>query len=534
MYIAIYSRKSKFTGRGESIENQISLCIQYAKSHFDTTDENIIVYEDEGYSGSSIERPMFKKMMEDANANKFQIIICYRLDRISRNINDFSQMIEMFSKLKISFVSIREQFDTTTPMGRAMMYIASVFSQLERETIAERIRDNMLELAKTGRWLGGITPLGFESIENSKITENTKSKKSFALHEIEIEIKMVKAIYEKFLSLKSLTKLETFLLISNAKTKNNKNFSRFGLKGILSNPVYATADENLYLYFEKNGYDVFSDKEDFKGLNGIMAYNKTDQIKKKANKLRNPSEWIIAIGNHKGVISSEDWVHAQNILQKNNSKSYRKIKSSKSILSGILRCGHCGSYMRPKAINRQIENNQVFYYLCELKEKSKGNNCKMKNINGNDIDELVTKKIIELVKTHCITNKNFMVCKKKSLQDSFVQEDTISLTEQKIKSNERHIKNLVHTLSDLTDNDSAKEFILKQISELSEDNNKLEKELVKTTPSLNDNDIKFLTQSLSSFSCILKNINIIKRQNFIKQIIKKIYINEETCVIELF
>ena len=96
-------------------------------------------------------------MMDAAKKRQFKAIIVYRLDRISRNVSDFSGLIEELARLDISFISIKEQFDTSTPMGRAMMYIASVFSQLERETIAERIRDNMHELAKTGRWLGGTT-----------------------------------------------------------------------------------------------------------------------------------------------------------------------------------------------------------------------------------------------------------------------------------------------------------------------------------------------------------------------------------------
>ena len=152
--IAVYSRKSKFTGKGESIGNQIELCRAYIREHYgETAAENIIVYEDEGFSGGNLNRPGFRKMMNAAGKHKFRAIIVYRLDRISRNISDFAGLIEELSRLDIAFVSIKEQFDTGTPMGRAMMYIASVFSQLERETIAERIRDNMHELAKTGRWL---------------------------------------------------------------------------------------------------------------------------------------------------------------------------------------------------------------------------------------------------------------------------------------------------------------------------------------------------------------------------------------------
>ena len=155
--IAVYSRKSKLTGKGESIGNQVELSREYIRTHYgDAYAESMVVYEDEGFSGGNLNRPDFKRMMRAAHEHEFKAIVVYRLDRISRNVSDFSTLIEELSRLDIAFVSIREQFDTGTPMGRAMMYIASVFSQLERETIAERIRDNMHELAKTGRWLGGL------------------------------------------------------------------------------------------------------------------------------------------------------------------------------------------------------------------------------------------------------------------------------------------------------------------------------------------------------------------------------------------
>ena len=180
--IAIYSRKSRFTGKGESIGNQVDLCKEYVRTHFgDAALDRIIVYEDEGYSGGNLNRPDFKKMMEDAGKRRFKAIIVYRLDRISRNISDFAGLIDELARLDISFVSIKEQFDTCSPMGRAMMYIASVFSQLERETIAERIRDNMHELAKTGRWLGGVTPTGYASESVKTVTVDGKTKRACKL-----------------------------------------------------------------------------------------------------------------------------------------------------------------------------------------------------------------------------------------------------------------------------------------------------------------------------------------------------------------
>ena len=179
---AIYSRKSRFTGKGESVENQIEMCREYLRIHFGEDEaEKAVIYEDEGFSGKNLDRPQFKAMLDDIKSGKISAVVCYRLDRISRNIGDFANLITELTSLGVSFISIKEQFDTNSPMGRAMMYIASVFSQLERETIAERIRDNLHELAKTGRWLGGVTPTGYTSVGETTMNINGKTKKAFHL-----------------------------------------------------------------------------------------------------------------------------------------------------------------------------------------------------------------------------------------------------------------------------------------------------------------------------------------------------------------
>ena len=112
--IAIYSRKSRYTGKGESIGNQIDLCREYIRTHYgDAAAEHAVVFEDEGFSGGNLNRPDFKKMMTAAKNRKFKAIVVYRLDRISRNISDFSSLIEELGRLGIDFVSIRESFDTS-------------------------------------------------------------------------------------------------------------------------------------------------------------------------------------------------------------------------------------------------------------------------------------------------------------------------------------------------------------------------------------------------------------------------------------
>ena len=123
--------------RGESIGNQVELCRAYIRTAFgDAYADGAVIFEDEGFSGGNLDRSDFKRMMKAARDHQFKAVVVYRLDRISRNISDFSSLIEELGRLEIDFVSIRESFDTSSPMGWAMMYIVSVFSQLERETIA--------------------------------------------------------------------------------------------------------------------------------------------------------------------------------------------------------------------------------------------------------------------------------------------------------------------------------------------------------------------------------------------------------------
>lgn len=247
--IAIYSRKSKYSDKGDSVGNQIEIAKEYVKNNYNDMfyDVETIIYEDEGFSGGSLNRPQFKKFLQEERERPYNLLICYRLDRISRNIADFSGLINELNELGTGFVSIKEQFDTKTPMGRAMMYIASVFAQLEREVIAERVRDNLLELAKTGTWLGGEPPIGFNAERYKKVTiceeSNSslinKTKKASKLIINEKELPIVKLIFSKYKELKSLTMLETYLMNNNIKTRKNSYYSIPSLKRILSNPVYA-------------------------------------------------------------------------------------------------------------------------------------------------------------------------------------------------------------------------------------------------------------------------------------------------------
>lgn len=525
--IAIYSRKSRFTGKGESIGNQVELCKDYIRNMFgESYVDRCVVFEDEGFSGGNLKRPDFQRMMADVRKRKFRAIVVYRLDRISRNINDFTGLIDELSKLDVSFVSIREQFDTSTPMGRAMMFIISVFSQLERETIAERIRDNMHELAKTGRWLGGNAPTGFKSEAVSKVTVDGKTRKSFKLVPIPEEAEIPKMIFDLYTETDSLTAVEAEMLRRRIKTKQGKDFTRFAIKAILQNPVYMVADEDAYNYFQEGEADVCFPREAFDGTCGIMAYNRTDQEKGKATVLLPVSEWIIAIGQHPGLVPSRQWIKVQESLDRNKSKAYRKPRNNEALLTGLLFCS-CGDRMYPKLSQRKTADGEPIYtYVCKMKERSKRERCNRRNANGNILDAA----IIEQIKSLRSHDSKFITHLEKSRQFYTGNREQYEAQLADLRSehgeNEKTINGLIDSLGMMGDS-IAKPRVLKRIEELTQTNRKIENRIhelegLTETNALSDMEFDLLRQMLSMFRANIDEMSIEEKRAAIRTVVRKV------------
>ncbi|MBO5220413.1 MAG: recombinase family protein [Clostridia bacterium] len=536
----IYSRKSKFTGKGESIENQIELCRQYIASHISPeAAEKALVYEDEGFSGGTLERPQFKRMMADSHKQQFAAIVVYRLDRISRNIGDFAKLIEELSDRHIDFISIREQFDTSSPMGRAMMYIASVFSQLERETIAERIRDNMRELSKTGRWLGGTAPMGYQSETVASVSVDGKTRKACKLTPFPEDIALVKLIYDKFLETGSLTAVDQFLLEKRYTTKRGNRFTRFAIRGILTNPVYMIADTAAFDYLTAGEAEVFAEREAFDGTFGVMAYNRTLQQPGKAHKERPMNEWVIAVGKHPGVIPGETWVQVQDMLEVNRSKSYRRPRSHTALLSGLLVCKACGDYMRPKLTGRtNAAGEPIYTYLCSSKERSKGTCCSMKNANGNMLDAMVIEEIKKLPEDASLLAKLLSETGSSFTDNRTVFSTQLASLQEKLAENDAGIRSLVSSLAKAAGT-AAEEYILAQIEELHRDSAALKEQidelskLTEQNPPVED-ALALLRSMIASVGACIDECTVEEKRRYLRTIIQKIEWDGENAAVYLF
>lgn len=327
--IAIYVRQSLDKKDSLSIDIQIEFCKKEVSAD---KLSDIKIYTDKGFSGKNTNRPAFSELKSDIEAGKIEKLIVYRLDRISRSITDFANIIDFLKEHKVDFISANEKFDTSAPIGKAMLYIIMIFAQLERETIAERIKDNYYSRGKQGIWLGGPAPLGFDIV--NKIINNKKA----SILEKNEEIKIVKEIFKSYAE----TNKSLGSIAKDLSKKYGGMWSNVKISRILHNPIYVKADADIYLYYKNKNIILANELEEFKGDKGCMLYGKRNRG---ANKYNLESENVLAIAKHKGVIDSNTFLTCQYKLSKN--KQIKNTGKGKySFLTGILKCGYCGYGMR--------------------------------------------------------------------------------------------------------------------------------------------------------------------------------------------
>lgn len=327
---AVYVRQSKDKKDSLSIEGQIERCKQECRHP-----EAITIYQDKGFSGKNTMRPGFQSMLQDVKAGKISKIIVYRLDRLSRSIIDFGQLWLELERNQVEFVSVNEKFDTTTPMGRAMIYIIMVFAQLERETIGERVTDNYYTRIRHGNWPGGPAPFGMINIK--KISAAGQMVPSLDYTE---EFEVVDEIFHRYaLEDISLGQLASDLTRREIPCKKRAGWDNVALSRILHSPVYVKADEKIYLYYQSRGINNFSNKaEDFDGTCAAHVVGKrTGNVRKYTSF----EKQVLSLTNFPGRISSDIWLACQYKLEKNKQAGNRG-KGKHTWLTGLLKCGECG------------------------------------------------------------------------------------------------------------------------------------------------------------------------------------------------
>ncbi len=264
---AVYTRKSTEDGLEQdfnSLDAQREACEAYIKSQ--QHEGWILVekhYNDGGFSGGTLERPAIKDLFKDIEAGEVDIVVVYKVDRLTRSLMDFSKIVELFDKHQASFVSITQSFNTTTSMGRLTLNMLLSFAQFEREVTGERIRDKIAASKKKGMWMGGIIPMGYQRIDKKLLIESEWAN-------------IVRLIFRKYLELKSVCKLKTHLQDNNIKAKSGATFSKGSLYYILANKTYI----GLICHKEKvygGEHEAIIDNETFEETQKLLLKNRVDK-----------------------------------------------------------------------------------------------------------------------------------------------------------------------------------------------------------------------------------------------------------------
>lgn len=324
---AIYGRQSVDRKDSISIESQIEFC------KYELRGGSFKEYTDKGYSGKNTDRPKFQELLADIKRGLIKRVVVYKLDRISRSILDFATMMETFQAYNVEFVSSTEKFDTSTPMGRAMLNICIVFAQLERETIQKRVTDAYYSRCQRGFHMSGAAPFGFK-LEPTTI-QGIRTKMMVPDEECADIARLMFEMYaEPSTSFGDIARHFAEMGIKIY----DKELSRGFISQLLRNPIYAQADLEMYDFFKSQGTVVVNEAADFAGTNGCYLYQGRDVQERKNKHLK---DQILVVAPSEGLVSSETWLRCRKKLMANSSfQGGRKAKNT--WLAGKVKCGRCG------------------------------------------------------------------------------------------------------------------------------------------------------------------------------------------------
>lgn len=449
MRFAIYGRKSVASDRSDSVDNQFKMCEDYINFKFPGQVDSVERYSDEDKTGANTKRPDLQRLIVDVEDAQVDVLVVYQLDRLSRNIRDFSNIYALLDEHNVTFISLRENIDTATPIGTAMMYIAVVFAQMERETTAARVTDNMIGLAKKGYWTGGNPPVGYA---RSKISVDGKN------HVIIVPdpegVAYVCKIFEYFLEGKySLQGMETSLRHRGIRTRAGGFFSTTQLHQILTSPFCVPATPEVYDYYAAKGCQMSTPRESWDGAHGVMIYGRTTQPKAGKHQKQPPEKWIVCVGIHQPFLSAEKWLAAQSRLTEN--KFDKTAKYDIPLLKGVLRC-KCGTLM---AVSRKKRLEGVSsWYHCPKRMRRGSDVCDMRQVKIDVLDQ----KVLNIFRE--IAADPVQIRRYAASASSAAPIDINSITTQ-IRQTEDKIARLAASLA-LAENSTASKYIVAEMERL--------------------------------------------------------------------
>lgn len=347
---AIYTRKSVEEGLDQEF-NSLDAQREAGEAYIASQKANGWVclptrYDDGGYSGGNMKRPALQQLLADCEAGLVDIIVVYKIDRLSRSICDFADLSKKFDEWGTQFVAVTQEINTATSAGRMMLNILITFAQYEREVITERVRDKMAASRKKGKWVGGSVPMGYR-VENKKLVVEPE------------EARVIQRIFQRFIEIQSPSLIAQELNKDGIRTKQGKAWDKPHIYRILSNHTYI----------------------------GQVKYKE-----------------CICEGEQNAIVELDVWNRTREILALNEPVP-RQTKRMETIapLKGILRCGHCDCAMMPTYARKN--GKRYFYYLCSRDSKRAISTCPVRQIPAGEVERITREQVVKMLQTPTILIK---------------------------------------------------------------------------------------------------------------------------------
>ena len=423
--IIIYARKSVERENSISCETQIEYCKSMIKP--DERGEKVKTIVDNGFSGGNVNRDGFQEMMKLIRKGKVSKVIVYKLDRMSRSLADFVDILQEFKLHDVKFVSSQESFDTSSPYGEMIVKLLAVFAEFERTSIIERVTQAYAHRSEMGFYMGGRQPYGFELVP--AVIRGIKTKK---LNPIPSQIEQIRYIYEVYAQESvSLRRLLDILIAENKKPLDGSDWSTAKLSALLKNPIYVKADSDIYDYYERHGTQMITDPSMFTGEYGAQLYGRSK------HKTDDPdwSDMKLVIMTHQGIVDSDIWLKCQKKLSKNKQIT-NSFSNGTSWLAGKIVCEKCGHHMT--TVKAVINNNGEIrrYFNCTGKSHQKICTGTKVTIYAEDLENMVY---------DCITEKlsDLKEIKRTGKTADYSEINDLKL---KLKTVEQNEKQLIDTM----------------------------------------------------------------------------------------
>lgn len=481
------------------------------------------IFRDEGLSGKDTHRPELNRLLGEVQAGKVQMVLVTRLDRITRSVRDLTYLIETFHRHGVEFVSLAENLDTSKPQGRFQITLLASLAQLERETTAERVAEVMHHRAAQGKWNGGVIPFGYTT-QQRVLNEASKAGLSISeateravqscpepkvLYADEVEAALVKVVYDTYLATNSIRETVRRLNSAGYRTRSGGQWTSASIARMLSNPTYL----------------------------GQMPYGRrrTDTVTGELKKVAD-CEVTLVEGSHPPLVDPDQYEAVQHALA---SRSFKKTRASRTyLLSGVLRCGKCGSPMYGSVYTKR-DGREYGYYRCHARQGDHPTACDGLSIPVKQLEGFVVKTLFELSE-----DCDFLNDRRKMLQAlSEEAEPGNSKTEaelRRLKSAERDLSSRMDVLLDSLETKLIERETFtgrySKLVELLRDNRERQEALLELSASLDSRRVALEAsfEAVASFSSNWDYLDDEGKAAKIQTIVKRITVTEHDMHLEVF